>query len=84
MGGGALLTPADFLVFKVSPLTAISSDLLTSLVMQTRSGRPCTPRRRTVHWRPPAPSWCWVASPAGFLGAVIVGMLGKGQGRRTG
>ena len=34
MGGGALLTPILVLLFRVAPLAAISSDLLTSLVMK--------------------------------------------------
>ena len=34
MGGGAILTPLLVLVFGVPPLTAISSDLVTSLVMK--------------------------------------------------
>lgn len=34
MGGGALLTPILVLVFKVPPLAAVSSDLVTSLVMK--------------------------------------------------
>ncbi|MBC3193221.1 sulfite exporter TauE/SafE family protein [Pseudonocardia sp. C8] len=78
MGGGALLTPLLVLVFKVSPLTAISSDLLTSLVMKP-VGAAVHARRRTVHWR--LTGWLVLGGvPAGFLGAVIVGMLGKGVG----
>lgn len=78
MGGGALLTPLLVLAFKVNPLTAISSDLLTSLVMKP-VGAAVHARRRTVHWR--LTGWLVLgAVPAGFAGAVIIGMIGKGVG----
>lgn len=78
MGGGALLTPLLVLVFKVNPLTAISSDLLTSLVMKP-VGAAVHARRRTVHWR--LTGWLVLgAVPAGFAGAVVIGMIGKGVG----
>jgi len=32
MGGGALMTPVMVLLFGVQPLTAVSSDLLVSLI----------------------------------------------------
>ncbi|HEX9530448.1 MAG TPA: TSUP family transporter, partial [Acidimicrobiales bacterium] len=38
MGGGALMTPMLILLFGVSPATAVSSDLLTSLVMKPVGG----------------------------------------------
>lgn len=78
MGGGALLTPLLVLVFKVNPLTAISSDLLTSLVMKP-VGAAVHARRRTVHWR--LTGWLVLgAVPAGFAGAVLIGLLGRGAG----
>lgn len=78
MGGGALLTPLLVLVFKVNPLTAISSDLLTSLVMKP-VGAAVHARRGTVHWR--LTGWLVLgAVPAGFAGAVLIGMLGRGVG----
>ena len=43
MGGGALMTPILVLLFGVNPGTAVSSDLLTSLVMK--------PVGATVHFR---------------------------------
>lgn len=78
MGGGALLTPLLVLVFKVNPLTAISSDLLTSLVMKP-VGAAVHAKRRTVHWR--LTGWLVLgAVPAGFAGAVLIGLLGRGTG----
>lgn len=78
MGGGALLTPLLVLVFKVSPLTAISSDLLTSLAMKP-VGAAVHARRRTVHWR--LTGWLVLgAVPAGFAGAVLIGLIGGGAG----
>ncbi|MEJ8279326.1 sulfite exporter TauE/SafE family protein [Pseudonocardia spirodelae] len=78
MGGGALLTPLLVLVFKINPLTAISSDLLTSLVMKP-VGAAVHARRRTVHWR--LTGWLVLgAVPAGFAGAVLIGTIGTGIG----
>ena len=78
MGGGALLTPLLVLVFKVSPLTAISSDLFTSLVTKP-VGAAVHAKRRTVHWR--LTGWLVLgAVPAGFAGAVVIGSLGEGVG----
>ncbi|MFP5022276.1 sulfite exporter TauE/SafE family protein [Pseudonocardia phyllosphaerae] len=78
MGGGALLTPILVLLFRVNPLTAISSDLLTSLVMKP-VGAAVHAKRRTVHWR--LTGWLVLgAVPAGFAGAVLIGLLGKGAG----
>jgi uncharacterized protein len=50
MGGGALLTPLLVLFFRVAPLAAISSDLITSLVMMP-VGAVVHLRCRTVNWR---------------------------------
>lgn len=78
MGGGALLTPLLVLFFKVAPLAAISSDLLTSLVMKP-VGAAVHMRQRTVHWRLVG----WLAAgavPAGFVGAVLIGMIGREVG----
>jgi uncharacterized protein len=78
MGGGALLTPLLVLVFRVSPLAAISSDLLTSLVMKP-VGAAVHARRGTVNWR--LVGWLSAgAVPAGFAGAVVIGMIGHGSG----
>jgi len=82
MGGGALLTPVLVLVFKVSPLTAISSDLLTSLVMKPVGGAVHL-RHRTVDWR--LVGWLAVGSvPAGFAGAVVIGSIAHATGVQDG
>ncbi len=74
MGGGALLTPILVLIFRVNPLTAISSDLLTSLVMKPVGGAVHL-RRRTVHWR--LVGWLTAGSvPSAFAGAVLIGSIG--------
>ena len=74
MGGGALLTPLLVLVFGVQPLAAISSDLVTSLVMKP-VGAVVHLRRHTVQTG--LLGWLALgAVPAGFLGAVLIGHLG--------
>ena len=82
MGGGALLTPILVLLFKVSPLTAISSDLLTSLVMKPVGGAVHL-RHRTVDWR--LVGWLTAGSvPAGFAGAVAIGSIAHGPSMQDG
>jgi len=78
MGGGALLTPLLVLVFGVPPLAAISSDLVTSLVMKPIGGAVHF-RRGTVN----VPLVLWLAGgavPAAFAGAVLIGSLGNSHG----
>lgn len=78
MGGGALLTPLLVLFFKVAPLAAISSDLLTSLVMKP-VGAAVHLRQRTVHWK--LVGWLTIGSvPAAFAGAVVIGKIGHAAG----
>lgn len=78
MGGGALLTPVLVLFFKVSPLAAVSSDLLTSLVMKPVGGAVHL-RHRTVNWS--LVGWLTLGSvPAGFAGAVLIGLIGHAAG----
>ena len=43
MGGGALMTPILVLLFGVEPLTAVSSDIVASMVMKPIGG--------AVHWQ---------------------------------
>lgn len=69
MGGGALMTPILVLFFGVSPLAAVSSDLVASAVMKPFGG--------AVHlWRGTVDRglvrWLCVGSvPAAFAGALI-------------
>jgi uncharacterized protein len=74
MGGGALLTALLVLFFRVPPLAAISSDLLTSFVMKP-FGAIAHMRRRTVRWRLVG-LLTLGSAPAAFAGAVLVGRIG--------
>ena len=75
MGGGALLTPLLVLVFHVPPLAAVSSDLVTSLVMKP-IGAAVHLRRRTVQTG--LLRWLALGSvPSAFAGAVLIGQLGR-------
>src|SRR4029077_8304207 len=49
MGGGALMTPALVLLFKVDPKVAVASDLVNSLVMKPIGGS-VHARKGTTHW----------------------------------
>ncbi|MDQ1730225.1 MAG: uncharacterized protein QOK10_384 [Pseudonocardiales bacterium] len=74
MGGGALLTPLLVLFFNVPPLAAISSDLVTSLVMKP-VGAVVHLRRRTVQTG--LLKWLALgAVPSGFIGSMIIGTIG--------
>ena len=75
MGGGALLTPILVLVFGMPPLAAISSDLVTSLVMKP-VGAVVHLRRRTAHLG--LLGWLALGSvPSAFAGAVLIGRYGR-------
>ena len=77
MGGGALLTPILILVFGVNPGTAVSSDLLASLIMRPVGGA-VHARRGTVAWR--LVGWlCLGSVPAGFSGVLVLRALGHGR-----
>src|SRR5579864_4307200 len=77
MGGGALLTPILILVFGINPGTAVSSDLLTSLIMRPVGGAVHV-RRRTVAWR--LVGWlCLGSVPAGFSGVLVLRAIGNGK-----
>jgi hypothetical protein len=74
MGGGALLTPVLVLFFHVPPLAAISSDLVTSLVMKP-VGAAVHLRRRTVQTG--LLTWLALGSvPSAFVGSLIIGKIG--------
>jgi uncharacterized membrane protein YfcA len=76
MGGGALMTPVLVLVFGVQPLTAVSSDLVASLIMKP-VGVAVHVGQRTVNWRLVA--WLSAGSvPAAFAGVALLRLLGRG------
>ena len=76
MGGGALMTPAIVLLFKVQPLAAVSSDLVASMIMKP-VGSAVHWRRGTVKWE--LVGWLMVGSvPAAFLGVLVIKLLGHG------
>jgi uncharacterized protein len=76
MGGGALMTPILVLIFKVNPLTAVSSDVVASLVMKPVAGgvhlRRGTVNMQLVRWL------CTGSVPAAFCGVLILRSLGHG------
>jgi uncharacterized membrane protein YfcA len=70
MGGGALMTPVLVLLFGVNPGTAVSADIVTSLVLKPFGGSVHV-RRKTVNWR--LVRWLMVGSiPSAFLGAYLL------------
>jgi uncharacterized membrane protein YfcA len=74
MGGGALMTPVLVIFFNVNPLTAVSSDLVVSLVMKPIGGA-VHARRGTVNV--PLVTWLAVGSvPAAFAGVLLLRELG--------
>jgi uncharacterized membrane protein YfcA len=78
MGGGALMTPMLVLLFGVEPLTAVSSDIVASMVMKPIGGAVHL-QRGTVHKRLVA--WLVVGSvPAAFFGVLLLRRLGSGVG----
>ncbi|MGA1828396.1 sulfite exporter TauE/SafE family protein [Microbacterium sp.] len=74
MGGGALMTPVLILFFGIPPLTAVSSDLITSAAMKP-VGSAVHMRHGTVHWK--IVLWLMIGSvPAAFSGALIIAAIG--------
>ena len=76
MGGGALMTPMLVLFFGVSPLAAVSSDLVASAVMKPVGSlvhlRHGTVRMDLVRWL------CLGSVPAAFCGVLVARVLGHG------
>ena len=76
MGGGALMTPILVLLFHVDPLTAVSSDIVASMVMKPVGG--------AVHWRRGTVNFPLVAClalgsiPAAFLGVLLLSRVDSG------
>ena len=82
MGGGALMTPILVLLFGIEPLTAVSSDIVASMVMKPIGG--------AVHWKrgtvhKPLVKWLMMGSiPTAFLGVLLLRKLGSGVGLQGG
>ena len=73
MGGGALMTPMLVFLFRVDPLTAISSDIVVSLFMKP-AGAFVHLRRGTVNLR--LVGWlCLGSVPAAFSGAFLISLV---------
>ena len=77
MGGGALMTPVLVLLFKVHPGTAVSSDIVASLVMKP-VGAAVHSSKGTVNWS--LARWLAVGgAPAAFAGVFVLNALGDGD-----
>lgn len=75
MGGGALMTPILVLILKVTPSTAVASDLVASLIMKP-VGAGVHAKRGTVHRN--LVLWLCVGSvPSAFAGVLILRSLGN-------
>jgi len=76
MGGGALMTPMLVLIFGVQPLTAVSSDIVASMIMKPIGGG--------VHWKRGTVNlqlvkWLALGSiPSAFIGVLILKQFGVG------
>ncbi|TQN37907.1 hypothetical protein FHU33_4580 [Blastococcus colisei] len=76
MGGGALMTPILVFFFGVSPLAAVSSDVVASLFMKPIGGVVHL-RRGTVHLG--MVKWLCVGSvPGAFTGVLLLRFIGEG------
>lgn len=77
MGGGALMTPLLVLLFGIPPLTAVSSDIVASMVMKPVGG--------IVHWKrgtvhKQLVGWLVLGSvPSAFLGVLLFKEFAAGQ-----
>ena len=73
MGGGALMTPMLVFLFNVNPLTAISSDIVVSLLMKP-VGAAVHLRRGTVNLE--LVKWlCLGSVPLAFAGAWLISLM---------
>ena len=76
MGGGALMTPVLVFFFGVSPLAAVSSDVVASFFMKPIGGLVHL-RRGTVHLR--MVGWlCLGSVPGAFSGVLLLRLIGRG------
>src|SRR5437763_6908303 len=77
-GGGALMTPMLILLFGIKPSTAISSDLVATVLMRP-IGATVHLRAGTVNLR--LVKWMVIGSvPAAFLGAYLLRLMGHAHG----
>ncbi|WP_091365705.1 sulfite exporter TauE/SafE family protein [Geodermatophilus telluris] len=77
MGGGALMTPVLVFFFGISPLAAVSSDVVASFFMKPIGGLVHL-RRGTVHLG--LVTWLCVGSvPGAFAGVLLLRLLGSGE-----
>lgn len=77
MGGGALMTPVLVLFFNVPPLSAVSSDLVSSAVLKP-IGSVVHLRKGTVNLS--LVGWlCLGSVPSAFCGVLIARALGSGE-----
>ena len=77
MGGGALMTPVLVLFFGVTPMAAVSSDLVAAAVMKP-VGSWVHLRRGTVNLK--LVSWlCAGSVPAAFCGVLVARAFGSGE-----
>lgn len=77
MGGGALMTPMLVLFFGVSPLTAVSSDLVASAVMKP-VGSFVHLRRGTVNLKLVG-LLCVGSVPSAFAGVLVLKAMGNSE-----
>jgi uncharacterized protein len=81
MGGGALMTPALVLLFRVEPKVAVASDLVNSLIMKP-IGSAVHMRRGAINWS--LVGWMVLGSvPAAFAGAFLLNQLGDSKHVQT-
>src|SRR3954447_24663836 len=74
MGGGALMTPMLVIFFGVDPVTAVSSDLVVSLVMKP-FGAGVHAKEGTVNYS--LVEWlCLGSVPAAFAGVFLLNAIG--------
>ena len=74
MGGGALMTPMLVIFFGIDPVTAVSSDLVVSLVMKP-FGAGVHAKAGTVNYQ--LVKWlCFGSVPSAFAGVLLLNALG--------
>ena len=81
MGGGALMTPMLVIFFGIDPVTAVSSDLVVSLVMKP-FGAGVHAREGTVNYE--LVKWlCLGSIPSAFAGVLLLNALGGDNVSKT-